>query len=66
MVVSGVPVVLMDRASATLGNRVASCPDSEGGRRLLAVMVGDPHADATLAAAREMAAELWPWWPTVH
>jgi hypothetical protein len=64
LVAEGTPVVLVipggDGAQA-LGRSLAGAPDAGGRERLLAVLVGDPTDPAVVAAAQEMAGELWPW-----
>ena len=61
VVAGGAPVVLVSEDASALGAAVASAADNSGRERLLAVMVGDLSDPAVLAAAEEMANELWPW-----
>lgn len=57
----GTPVVLVGGDAEVLGQVLAQAPDKHSRERLLAVMVGDLADPVVGAAAREMAAELWPW-----
>ena len=57
---AGSPVVLVGPEAEALGAVLQAAPDRQGRERLLAVLVGDPGDPAVMAAAREMAAELWP------
>ena len=57
---AGRPVVLVAADAAELGAAVSASPDRGGPRLLLATLVGDPDDPAVIAAAQEMAAELWP------
>jgi hypothetical protein len=61
VVAGGTPTVLVGADGAALGTALAGAPDGQGRERLLGVMVGDPESAGTLAAAEEMARELWPW-----
>jgi hypothetical protein len=61
LVAEGLPVVLVGKDPYVLGKAAASAPDGVGRERWLAVMVGDPEDPTVMAAAREMAGELWPW-----
>ena len=61
IVAGGSPVVLVSRDPSALSAAVASAPDDAGRERLLAVMVGDLEDPGVVAAALEMAGELWPW-----
>jgi hypothetical protein len=61
MVVKGVPVVLVGEDAEGLGDEVSASVDEGRHQRLLGVMVGAPTDPAVMAAASEMAAELWPW-----
>jgi hypothetical protein len=61
LVAEGEPVLLVAEDANLLGAAVADAPDQGRRERLLAVMVGDPEDPVVMAAAREMAAELWPW-----
>jgi hypothetical protein len=64
LVAEGTPVVLVipggDGAHA-LGRSLPGAPDAARRERLLAVMVGNPADPGVVAAAQEMAGELWPW-----
>ncbi|HYA44667.1 MAG TPA: hypothetical protein VED59_03610, partial [Acidimicrobiales bacterium] len=60
-VVAGSPVVLVGPDAEMLGRVLRSVPDRNRRERLLAVLVGDPSDPEVLAAAAEMAGELWPW-----
>jgi hypothetical protein len=59
LVAEGTPAVLVGQDGQVLGEVVAAAQDQE--ERLLGVMVGDPAQPGVLAAAAEMAGELWPW-----
>jgi hypothetical protein len=61
LVARGAPVLLVAEDADLLGAAVAGGPDRRRRERLLAVMVGDPDDPVVMAAAQEMAAELWPW-----
>jgi hypothetical protein len=61
MAAEGLPVVLVSTDATVLGAALASAPDEAGRERWLAVMVGDLEDPAVMAAAQEMAGELWPW-----
>ena len=54
-------MVLVGKDASAVGATVSSAVDNAGRERLLAVMVGDPEDPAVMAAAREMASELFPW-----
>jgi hypothetical protein len=69
---AGTPAVLVGKDAAalvatvgpgdgTLGAVGTSGSGNSGHECLLGVMVGDPSDPAVIAAALEMAAELWPW-----
>jgi hypothetical protein len=57
----GKPVVLVGENAEMLGQLLRGAPDEASRERLLAVLVGDPSDAGVVAAAAEMAAELWPW-----
>jgi hypothetical protein len=61
LVAGGTPAVLVGADAAALGEAVRASPDEAANKRLLGVMVGDSSEPAVMAAAAEMAAELWPW-----
>lgn len=61
LVAEGTPAVLVGEDASALGEVVACAPDRERPERLLGVMVGDPSNPGVIAAAAEMAGELWPW-----
>lgn len=58
---AGMPVVLVGKDAAALGEATSSAPDQGRRERLLAVVVGDPADPAVVLAAEEMAGELWQW-----
>jgi hypothetical protein len=58
---AGIPVVLVGKDAAALGDVVSLAPDQERHERLLAIVVGDPGDPAVMLAAEEMAGELWQW-----
>jgi hypothetical protein len=60
LVATGSPVVLVGASPTALAAAVSTSGDNGGRQRLLAVMVGDPEDPAVMAAAGEMAGELWP------
>jgi len=55
------PVVLVGGDAEEIGQLVAGSPDERERERFLGVMVGDPSSAEVLAAADEMAGELWQW-----
>jgi hypothetical protein len=61
LVAGGTPAVLVGADAAALGEAVRASPDEADNKRLLGVMVGGSSEPAVMAAAGEMAAELWPW-----
>ncbi|HTW07925.1 MAG TPA: hypothetical protein VME46_10460 [Acidimicrobiales bacterium] len=61
LVAGGTPVVLVGRDALALGAAALASADEQKRERLLAVLVGDPSDPVVMAAAAEMAAELWPW-----
>ena len=61
LVAQGTPVVLVGEDAGALGEAVAAAQDRDSHERLLGVMVGGPTSPGTVAAAAEMAGELWPW-----
>jgi hypothetical protein len=60
-VANGSPVVLVGPDAGALGAALATSPDRDRRERLLGVMVGEASDPAVMAAAAEMAGELWPW-----
>jgi hypothetical protein len=60
-VAAGSPVVLVGRDPAALSAAVSAARHDGRRESWLAVMVGDPEDPAVMAAATEMASELWPW-----
>jgi len=61
LVASGRPVVLVGADANALGRFLAASTDEAARERLAGVLVGDPADPTVVEAAREMAAELWPW-----